>query len=73
MSPAPDSDLAKLDDALTLLAEQDERKAKVIELHFFGGLTYDQLAEALEISPATVHRELRMAKAWLQRELSPED
>lgn len=68
-SPAPDSDLARLDDALNELEKQDERKAKIIELHFFGGLTYDELAEALEISPATVHRELRMAKAWLHREL----
>lgn len=70
MSPEPDSDLTRLDDALTLLEQQDERKAKVVELHFFGGLTYDEVAEALEISPATVHRELRMAKAWLQRELA---
>lgn len=71
-SPSPDSDLARLDDALAELETQDERKAKIIELHFFGGLTYDELADALGISPATVHRELRMAKAWLQRELSSE-
>ncbi len=72
MSPEPDSDLVKLDDALKLLEGQDERKAKVIELHFFGGLTYNEVAEALEISAATVHRELRMGKAWLERELSSE-
>lgn len=72
MSPEPDSDIMRLDDALKLLEEQDERKAKVIELHFFGGLTYDEIAKAVEVSPATVHRELRMGKAWLQRELSTE-
>jgi len=70
MSPEPDSDIMRLDDALKLLEEQDERKAKVIELHFFGGLTYDEIAKAVDVSPATVHRELRMGKAWLQRELS---
>jgi len=69
MSPEPTHDLSNLDEALTRLEAQDERKAKVVELHFFGGLTYDEVAEALEISPATVHRELRMAKAWLYREL----
>lgn len=69
MSPEPAFDLSNLDEALTRLEAQDERKAKVVELHFFGGLTYDEVAESLEISPATVHRELRMAKAWLYREL----
>ena len=62
-------DLLALDEALTQLAAQDERKSQVVELHFFGGMTYDQTAEALSISPATVHRELRLAKAWLHREL----
>ncbi len=70
MSPEPAFDLSNLDEALNRLEAQDERKAKVVELHFFGGLTYDEVAEALEISPATVHRELRMAKAWLYRELA---
>ena len=69
MAPEPEYDLSALDEALTRLEAQDERKAKVVELHFFGGLTYDEVAEALEISPATVHRELRLAKAWLYREL----
>ncbi|MBI1354632.1 MAG: sigma-70 family RNA polymerase sigma factor [Acidobacteria bacterium] len=69
MAPEPVHDLSDLDEALTRLEAQDERKAKVVELHFFGGLTYDEVAEALEISPATVHRELRLAKAWLYREL----
>lgn len=66
-------ELVDLDEALTRLAVFDQRKANVVELHFFGGLTYDEMAEALGISPATVHRELRMAKAWLHNELSDPD
>jgi len=62
--------LVELDDALRSLAVHDPRKAEAIELFFFGGLTYEEIGEALEISPATVHRELRLAKAWLHRELS---
>lgn len=62
--------VAELDDALKALAVNDPRKAEVVELSFFGGLTYDEVAAALKISPATVHRELRMAKAWLHRELT---
>lgn len=61
--------ITALDEALTRLQEFDERKAKIIELHFFGGLTYDEAAEALDLSPATVHRELRTAKAWLHNAL----
>jgi len=61
--------LVELDEALERLAELDERKAKVVELHYFGGLTYDEAAEVLGISPATVDRDLRFAKAWLYREL----
>ncbi len=63
-------DVLALDEALTRLAEFDERKARTVELHFFAGLTYDETARALDISPATVDRELRLAKAWLYRELS---
>jgi RNA polymerase sigma factor (TIGR02999 family) len=59
-----------LDDALKRLAERDPRKSQVIELLFFGGLTYDEAAEAMGVSPATVHRELILAKAWMHRELS---
>lgn len=61
-----------LDEALQRLAAHDSRKAEVVELLFFGGLTYDEAAAMLNISPATVHRELRMAKAWLHRELTGE-
>lgn len=66
----PPSGILDLDDALNRLAQQDERKSRLVELIYFGGLTYDEAAAALEISPATVHRELRLAKAWLHRDLS---
>ncbi|MCU0228029.1 MAG: sigma-70 family RNA polymerase sigma factor [Bryobacterales bacterium] len=66
---AKDASISALDDALTALAEFDERKAKVIELRYFGGLTANEIAEYLEISVATVGRELRMAQAWLHREM----
>ncbi len=64
-------DLIELEEALEKLAAFDDRKAKAIELSFFGGLTYDEIAEVLEISPATVDRELRFAKAWLYNNLKP--
>ncbi len=63
-------DILALHDALEALEQQDERKARVIEAHIFGGLSYAETAQALGISEATVDRELRMAKAWLARELS---
>jgi RNA polymerase sigma factor (TIGR02999 family) len=62
--------LLELDAALTRLAARDQRKSDIIEMLFFGGLTYDEVGEALGISRATVDRELRLAKAWLHRELS---
>ncbi len=71
--PDDGPNMIELDDALTRLAEFDERKSQVVELHFFGGLNYDETAKALGISPATVHRELRMAKAWLHRALDGSD
>lgn len=68
---APDQPgLVELDEALQRLAANDQRKSEVVELVYFGGLTYDETAAAMGISPATVHRELRMAKAWLQTELA---
>jgi RNA polymerase sigma factor (TIGR02999 family) len=72
VDPTSDGGISDLDEAMQRLAEFDKRKHDVIELHFFGGLTYDEIAAALSISPATVHREVRMAKAWLYRELGPE-
>jgi RNA polymerase sigma factor (TIGR02999 family) len=62
-------DLVALDLALDALARIDDRKSRVVELRFFGGLTVDETAEALNVSPETVHRDWRMAKAWLRREL----
>ncbi len=72
-APGPDAGVTVLDEALSRLEAQDERKAKVLELHYFGGLTYDEIAAALDISKATIHRELRMGKAWLKREMQPDE
>lgn len=66
---APPQDVLDLDEALERLIALEERKGRAIELHYFGGLSYDEVAEALEISPATVHRDLRLAKAWLYKEM----
>jgi len=66
-----DLDLVALDEALRRLAAQDERKAAIVELHFFGGLDYDELAETVGVSAATVDRDLRLAKAWLRKEMRP--
>jgi RNA polymerase sigma factor (TIGR02999 family) len=65
-------DILELDEALERLSTLDERKARAVELHYFGGLTYDETAAALGVSAATVDRELRLAKAWLYKELRPE-
>jgi RNA polymerase sigma-70 factor (ECF subfamily) len=64
-----DSDLVALDDALQELAKLDPRKARVIELRFFGGLSLEETSEALQVSTDTVGRDWRAAKAWLMREL----
>jgi RNA polymerase sigma factor (TIGR02999 family) len=63
-------DFVALDDALTALAELAPRKAEVVELRFFGGLTVDETAEVLHVSAITVMREWKTAKAWLYRELT---
>jgi RNA polymerase sigma-70 factor, ECF subfamily len=62
--------LLALDDALTALAAADPRKAQVIELRFFGGLSVEETAAALHVSPETVMRDARAARAWLKRDLS---
>ena len=62
-------DLVDLDDALKTLAGVDPRKSKVIELRFFGGLSVEETAEVLKVSPETVLRDWRLAKAWLTREM----
>jgi RNA polymerase sigma-70 factor (ECF subfamily) len=64
------SELMALDDALTGMAKMDPRKAKVIELRFFGGLSVEEAAEVLKISPQSVMRDWKLARAWLQRELA---
>lgn len=72
LSQEKDGDLVALDEALNELAKFDERKAKIVELKFFGGLSVDETAEVLKISGITVMREWQKAKAWLYRELSRE-
>jgi len=62
--------LVALDDALGALAEKDVRKSQVIELRFFGGLSVEETAEALHVSPRTVMRDWRLARAWLSREMT---
>ena len=70
LSDEPGRDLVALDDALEALAKHDERKSRVIELRFFGGLSVKETAEALHVSPETVMRDWKLAKAWLLRELT---
>ena len=65
-------ELVALDEALSALAAVHERKARIIELHYFGGLTQPEIAEALEIHVNTVARDLRFAEAWIQRHLEAE-
>lgn len=64
------ADLVALDDALNSMAKTDERASRVVELRFFGGLSIEETAEVLKISPETVKRDWTWAKAWLLRELS---
>lgn len=76
VSAEPDPGLLDLDAALTALAAQDPRKARAVELHFFGGLTHKEIADLLEVSVSTVRGDLRLAKAWLSARLggeSPDD
>ena len=69
VSDEPSEDLVALDEALNALAALDERKGRVVELRFFGGLSLDETAEALQVSRDTVKRDWKMAKLWLLREL----
>ena len=66
-------DLVALDEAMKALAEVDPRKSQVVEMRFFGGLSVEETAEVLEVSPDTVLRDWRLAKLWLLRELSGEN
>lgn len=69
ISPQPEERILEVDEALKNLAAMDQRKADLIELVYFGGMTQTEAAEALNISEATVQRDLRLAKAWLYRAL----
>jgi RNA polymerase sigma factor (TIGR02999 family) len=66
----PDVNLLALDDALQRLESLDPQKAQIVELRYFGGLTIEETAEALRVSPATVKRDWSMARAWLRSEIS---
>lgn len=63
-------DLLDLDEAMLALKAHDDRKARIVELHYFGGLKYDEMAAVLGLSEATVHRELRFSRAWLKDRLA---
>jgi RNA polymerase sigma factor (sigma-70 family) len=65
-----DEDIAAIDAALTRLAVIDSRQVQIVQMRYFGGLTIEETAQALEISDATVKREWALARAWLKRELS---
>jgi RNA polymerase sigma factor (TIGR02999 family) len=69
-STSRDREIVAIDDALELLAQIDPRKARVIELRFFGGLSVEATAEVLKISPQSVMRDWKMARAWLMAELA---
>jgi RNA polymerase sigma-70 factor (ECF subfamily) len=66
------ADLVALDDAMNALSQLDARKVQIVEMRFFGGLSVEETAEVLKISPMTVKRDWRAAKAWLYRELAGE-
>jgi RNA polymerase sigma factor (TIGR02999 family) len=68
--PQPDFDLVAIDRALERLAAEDARKARVVELRFFGGLSMDEIARTLGVSPRTVHSDWAFARAWLYRTLT---
>jgi RNA polymerase sigma factor (TIGR02999 family) len=69
VSPPIDVDVIALDDALENLLQLEPRLAQVIELYYFGGMTYDEIAAATGTSPATVHRDIRLSRAWLLNEI----
>jgi RNA polymerase sigma factor (TIGR02999 family) len=71
-TPGEAVDVLALDEALTRLAAEDEQKARVVELRYFGGLTEEQTAQVLGVSVSTVGRDWRFARSWLRRELSGE-
>lgn len=72
VAPEPRHDFVALDDALEALAKLDDRKSRVVELRFFGGLTVEETASVVNVSPDTVMRDWRFAKKWLRREMRGE-
>ena len=70
LKPAQNPDVLALDEALMRLAERDPRQSRIVELRFFGGLTEEEIAEVLGISPRTVKRDWTVARAWLYKEIS---
>jgi RNA polymerase sigma-70 factor, ECF subfamily len=73
LSPQPDPTVIQLDEALVRLAEFDSRKAKVVEMCYFGGLTAEEIAVVLHISVQSVKRDWSLAKSWLVREMNREE
>jgi RNA polymerase sigma factor (TIGR02999 family) len=73
MSTEESQELLLLHEALMKLAKLDERKAKIVEHRYFGGFTLEEVAEFLDVSPSTIEREWRLARAWLKREISVSD
>jgi RNA polymerase sigma factor (TIGR02999 family) len=71
IAEAPSVDLVALDDALNALSVADQRRSRVVELRFFGGLSVEETAEVLDVSAETVMRDWKVAKAWLFKELNP--
>ena len=71
ISDEKSAELVALDDALIALAKFDERKVRIIELRYFGGLSLEETAAELGISVATIGHEMRLARAWLRREMDP--
>ena len=72
MRYGPEADVIRLDDALQALAALDDRKSRVVELRFFGGLSVDETAAMLHVSSKTVLRDWEFARAWLQQEMTRE-
>jgi len=69
VSNEPRQDFVALDDALEALSRFDERKSRIVELRFFGGLTVEETASVVDVSPETVMRDWQLAKVWLRREM----
>ena len=72
VSPRDPVDVAQMDDLIDALAKTSERAAKVVELRFFGGLTTEEIAESLDVSPRTIDNDWKLARAWIRRELTDE-